>query len=164
MNRLRGGKQEKARKPQKKVRNSFRGTPLFLQKGPDFERRNLQGADLQMLPFCGRGQKAGKTQRNASFPSEGHLFQMLTSLRSQIAILKPGSGEASQMPAVYALAEVGALMARTICNARCGPDQRLGHQITARKATSITAGKRERSYQPRAARKAARSRSRSSSP
>jgi hypothetical protein len=36
INSLRGEKQEKAMKPQKKVLNNFRGTHVFLQNGPFF--------------------------------------------------------------------------------------------------------------------------------
>jgi hypothetical protein len=56
-NGLQREKSPKTGKTQKKVQNNFRGTPVFLQNGPDFRPRtglekahHLQGADFQHLP------------------------------------------------------------------------------------------------------------------
>jgi hypothetical protein len=56
-NGLQRKKSQKTGKTQKKVQNNFRGTPIFLQKGPFFrpktglyKRHGLQVADFQHFP------------------------------------------------------------------------------------------------------------------
>jgi hypothetical protein len=56
-NGLQRGKSQKTWKTRKKVQNSFRGTPVFLQNGPVFSPKtglfkasHLQVADLQLFP------------------------------------------------------------------------------------------------------------------
>jgi hypothetical protein len=48
-NNLQLGKSQKTGKTRKKVQNNFPNTPDFLQKGAEFEGRNLQVADFQPL-------------------------------------------------------------------------------------------------------------------
>jgi len=52
----------KTEKVSAKVSFFCRPTPHYLQKRADFERRNLQGAECQMLSFRGEGQETEKRQ------------------------------------------------------------------------------------------------------
>jgi hypothetical protein len=65
-NGLQRKKTQKAGKTGKKVQNSFRGTPVFLQNSPNFppktgllKKHSLQAADGQRLPISDSG-KAGE--------------------------------------------------------------------------------------------------------